>query len=210
MKTIFKENDLILFQGDSITDGGRNYRDRNDLGTGYAYIAASMLLALNAGKKLRVLNRGVSGDCSCDLVRRWERDCIDLKPNWVSIMIGINNTWRRYDQNEGTDTQVYEKEYREILDRTKEDTHAGLILIEPFLLPFPDDRKSWREDLDPKIKVVNKLAAEYDAILIPMDKIFQQMLLFQGPEYWAEDGVHPTLAGHGFIAMKWMEYVIAK
>ncbi|GJM75688.1 hypothetical protein HMSSN036_79040 [Paenibacillus macerans] len=95
---IFKENDVVLFQGDSITDCGRNYEDSASLGFGYPLMVASRLGYLFPEKNLVFVNRGISGNRAIDLKNRWDRDCLDLKPTWVSILIGINDTWRRYDR----------------------------------------------------------------------------------------------------------------
>ena len=199
----------MLFQGDSITDCGRNRDDPQDLGKGFAMIAAAWFSALHADKQVEFLNRGVSGDTTNDLIKRWEEDCIALKPDWVSILIGINNTWRRYDRNEPTPLQRFEEEYRALLDRIVNESNAKLILCEPFLLHVSQNHKAWREDLDPKIEVVHRFAEEYGAILIPLDKIFQEACSRQTPAFWAPDGVHPSLPGHALIAQAWLRHANA-
>ena len=105
---IFHDHDLILFQGDSITDCSRSRQDPAHLGAGYAMLAASWLTALVPGSGLRFLNRGISGNRAKDLRARWQTDCLDLKPNWVSILIGVNDTWRRFDQNDPTTADAYD------------------------------------------------------------------------------------------------------
>jgi acyl-CoA thioesterase-1 len=207
MATPFKKNQKILFQGDSITDAGRKRDDAHSLGGGYAKLAAGWLMALYPELGLRFINRGISGNRTKDLLKRWEADCLAIQPDILTIMIGINNTWRRYDRNDPTPVEQFEDEYRQILDRTKKETGARIVLIEPFVLPHPEDRKTWREDLDPKIEVVNRLAKEFGALLIPLDAIFAEACKRQQPAYWAPDGVHPTLAGHAFIAQTWIRYV---
>lgn len=96
---MLKKNSLILFQGDSITEWGRNYADSNDLGTGYAMMCSAWIKSLYPELDLRFLNRGVSGNRVIDLKKRWQQDCIDLQPDVISILIGINDTWRRFDNN---------------------------------------------------------------------------------------------------------------
>jgi lysophospholipase L1-like esterase len=125
----------------------------------------------------------------------------------VSILIGINDTWRRYDSNDPTSAEAFEQSYRDILTRTRENTDALIVMMEPFVLPYPQDRLTWREDLDPKIQVVRSLAREFEAALIPLDGIFAQAACRREPEYWAADGVHPTLNGHALIAREWLETV---
>ena len=209
MATLINDNSLVLFQGDSITDAGRERYDPYSLGHGYAMIASAWFGALYPEKKVRFLNRGIGGNRTQDLESRWQKDCIALQPNWVSIMIGINDTWRRYDSGLVVAVAEYEKSYRALLDAVKTKLAARLILCEPFVLPVPEDRKGWREDLDPKIEVVHKLAEEYEAIVVPLDKIFTGALDRQQASYWAEDGVHPTAAGHALIAQAWLRAVEA-
>ena len=153
------------------------------------------------------MNRGISGDRVYDLASRWEDDCIKLKPNWVSILVGINDTWRRFDSNVISPIEDFEKTYRQLLDQVTEHTQARLVLLEPFVLSFPEDRRAWRPDLNPRIEVVRELAAEYSAILVPLDGLFAAACAKAQPAYWAADGVHPTLAGHGLIASAWLEAV---
>ena len=102
MSTPFKANDLILFTGDSITDGGRNRNNAQSLGDGYVNRVAERLCLDHPELNLRFQNAGIGGDRTCDLLARWTTDCIDLQPDWVSILVGINNTWRRYDSNDPT------------------------------------------------------------------------------------------------------------
>jgi len=153
------------------------------------------------------LNRGISGNRVKDLQDRWQADCIALKPDWVSILIGINNTWRRYDSNDPTSTADFEKGYRDILEKTRRHTKVQIILCEPFVLPVPGDRLVWREDLDPKIQVVRNLAVEFKALLLPLDGIFAQAATAREPGFWAPDGVHPSPAGHALIAQAWLKLV---
>jgi lysophospholipase L1-like esterase len=199
-----QKNITVLFQGDSITDAGRNRDDSESLGFGYALFAASWFQAQHPEKPVRFLNRGISGNRICDLQTRWGKDCLELKPVLVSILIGINDTWRRYDQNDPTTTEQFESGYRNILTQTI-NIGAKLVLCEPFILHVSEDRIRYREDLDPKIEVVNKLAKEFNAILIPFDKIFQEVSKLRPPAFWAVDGVHPTPAGHALMAQHWLK-----
>lgn len=201
-----EEGALVLFQGDSITDAGRDRQNEGSLGQGYAMMAAAWISARYPERRLRFLNRGISGNRARDLRARWQADCLDLRPAWVSIMIGINDTWRRYDRGDPTSVEDYERDYRAILEQTAR-TGARLILLEPFVLPVPEDRVAWREDLDPRIAAVRRLAREFGARLVPLDGIFAEAATRREPAYWAADGVHPTLAGHGLIAWAWLHAV---
>ncbi|MHC4982645.1 MAG: SGNH/GDSL hydrolase family protein [Planctomycetota bacterium] len=207
MAVVIEDGAVVLFQGDSITDYGRSREDDSQLGSGYAGIAAAIFSAMHPELNVRFLNRGIAGNRVKDLKARWTEDCIKLKPTWVSIMIGVNDTWRRFDSNDPTSTEAFEADYREILARTRDEITAKLILCEPFLLPYPEDRKSWREDLDPRIHVVGALAREFDAILVPLDGIFADASAKRECAYWAFDGVHPTAAGSALIAISWLKAV---
>ncbi|MEK4473941.1 SGNH/GDSL hydrolase family protein [Paenibacillus sp. FSL R7-0048] len=202
---IFQQNDVILFQGDSITDWGRNHEDASSLGVGYAMMVAARLGHLYPEKNLTFFNRGIGGNRIVDLQGRWDKDCLDLKPTWVSIYIGINDTWRRFDSGEETTPEQFEASYRDLIERTRKSLDAKLVLIEPFVLPVPEDRRTWRQDLDPKIHIVRELAREYGAPLVPLDGLFAAASVKAEPAYWAYDGVHPTPAGHALIADAWLK-----
>jgi len=199
-----KSKKTILFQGDSITDCGRNYLSKSSLGQGYVSLI-NQELQQRFPQKYNVYNRGISGNRVSDLIKRWDRDCLKIQPDILTILIGINDTWRRYDRNDPTTTEAFCDGYRYLLDQVKAKTSAVIVLMEPFVLPFPEDRKLWREDLDPKIEVVHKLSVEYDTDLIPLDRIFSEILQDKSPAFWAADGVHPTSAGHEIIARHWIE-----
>ncbi|MBD2869930.1 SGNH/GDSL hydrolase family protein [Paenibacillus arenilitoris] len=207
--TVIEDNAVVLFQGDSITDAGRNYSDPNSLGTGYAYLVAAEFGRKYPGKNVKFLNRGISGNRVVDLERRWQADCLDLKPTWVSIYIGINDTWRRYDNNDPTSAEQYYEGYRRLILSTKESLEASILLIEPFVVPVPEDRKTWRVDLDPKIQAVRELAFEFKTPYVPLDGLFAAQSAQTGPAYWAPDGVHPSPAGHALIANAWLNAVRA-
>jgi len=209
MTTLIENGATVLFQGDSITDAGRMYDDGNSLGSGYAMMAASWFSALYPERNVRFLNRGISGNRAKDLEVRWQKDCLDLKPAWVLLMIGVNDTWRTFDANDPTTTEAYEKSCRNILMAVRNKLKAKLVLVEPFVLPFPEDRKAWRSDLDQRIGVIGKLAKEFDALLVPMDRIFAEAAKIRGPAFWTADGVHPTPAGHALIAQSWLKVVRA-
>jgi len=209
MEPIIEQDAVVLCQGDSITDAGREQLNPVSLGMGYAMIAAAWFGALYPERRVTFINRGISGNRAADLEQRWDADCIALEPTWVSIMIGINDTWRAFDSNDPTSTEAYEESCRNILTATRDRLSARLILMEPFVLPVPEDRLAWREDLDPRIEVVRKLAVEFEAVLVPLDGIFAAAAERREPAYWAPDGVHPTEAGHALIAQSWLRAVKA-
>ena len=198
-------NDTILFTGDSITDCGRVRENADSLGFGYAAFTAAHLQARLASPKLKIYNRGISGNRVCDLLKRVDADLLALKPTVVSILIGINDTWRRYDSNNPTRRRLSSAITATLLEKIKRELKARVVLLEPFLLHVPADRFAWREDLNPKIDVMRKLAIEFGAELLPLDGLFAQAATQAPPAYWAEDGVHPSAAGHALIAETWLE-----
>jgi acyl-CoA thioesterase-1 len=202
---LIKPNDRILFTGDSITDCGRNREDAKHLGFGYAAFAAAQLQLLLASPELQIFNRGISGNRAGDLLGRVDADLLALQPTVISILIGINDTWRRYDSNNPTSAEVFETNYRAVLTRIRKGLDARVVLLEPFLLHVPADRHAWREDLNPKIDAVRRLAAEFETELIPLDGLFAKAATQAPAAFWAGDGVHPSAAGHALIAEAWLD-----
>ena len=194
----FKKNSIILFQGDSITDCSRDREDPDSLGGGYVNLVMETVADRYSQSNLKFINRGISGDKIRDLQLRWDMECIDLKPDMLSILVGVNDTLI-------TPVELFEEEYRMLLKRTTEALNAEIILCEPFLLL--GDTNAYRDDLNPKIETVHMLSEEFNTLLLPLDKIFREACSLHPPEYWAPDGVHPTPAGHALIAKSWTEYV---
>jgi lysophospholipase L1-like esterase len=208
MTNIIKPNMTVLFQGDSITDAGRSRETDDNLGAGYVMMIASWYSAMFPTNNVRFVNRGVSGDRVKDLKSRWQKDCLDVKPDVLSIMVGINDTWRRYDSNDPTTTDQFESGYRDILTQIKTSLpDTKIIICEPFLLHATKDIERFREDLNPKIKSVRKLVKEFKTKFIPLDKIFAEVSAVREPAFWASDSVHPTPAGHALITQKWLQAV---
>ena len=205
-----KQGDLILFQGDSITDAGRRQEALGPMGRGYPSMIAAWLTAARPTMNWRFENRGISGNRVDDLLNRWQEDCVDLKPDVVSILIGINDTWRAFDRDMPRSTKEFEDYYRQLLTLTVEKVTDRLILMEPFNLPVPPDRAEWRTDLDPKIDVTRRLAREFGALLIPLDGVFNQAATRRPAEEWLQDGVHPSPAGHALISQSWIDGVNGK
>lgn len=189
---------LIVFAGDSVTDCGRR-EDPEGLGSGYVRALAPALAA--AG--FAVANRGVSGDRVRDLKACWDTDVAAEKPAVVSVLIGVNDTWRRYDSGEETAAATFEADYRSIL---KGLDGALLVLVEPFLLPVTGEQETWREDLDEKIAVVQGLAREFGAVLVPADDVLNAL---GDPHGLAPDGVHPSDGGHEALAELWLAHTAA-
>lgn len=197
----------ILFQGDSITDAGRDRQDPRRLGNGYPHYAAQLLATRFPDSDLEFLNLGISGNRSVDLVERWQEDCIDRKPDVVSIMIGINDTWRAFDQNDPTTAEQFEQNYRTILTAVREHTCARILILEPYLLRNEPGKDAWRADLNPKIDVTRRLALEFADAYIPTDGLLAAASVEQSPTHWSEDGVHPNEQGARLIAAYYAEAI---
>lgn len=199
---------LLLFQGDSITDANRNRQNPDNLGGGYVLITAASLKYHHPGLDLKILNRGISGNRTKDLIGRWDEDCINLRPAFFSLFIGINNTWRRYDHDDPTPADTFESELRTLLDRTFNETAVTpdrAVLLEPFLLDVPEGtKKHWFEDLAPKQEIVSRAAADYGTRLIPLQRLFDEAATRAPGVHWTHDGVHPSPAGHHLIAKAWL------
>ena len=193
----------VLFIGDSITDSDRLSDDPASLGAGYVARVAEWHALENPGTRVRFLNHGISGDRIGDLRRRWVVDCLEHAPDFVSIMIGANDMWRRYDRNDPTTAEDFAADYRDILVRTA-DIGAQPVLVEPFLLPVREEQWEWRADLDPKIAVVRNLATEFGALFVATDGPMAQAGAASEPTDWAYDGIHPTPAGHALLARAWL------
>ena len=202
----------ILFQGDSITDAGRDYSDYHELGQGYPKYAAELIRDRFDDPKngtIEFINLGISGNRTRDLRDRWQKDCIDLQPDIVSIMIGINDTWRAFDSNDPTPVGEFEDNYRYLLSEIKAHTNAKILLLEPYVLPDVPAKDAWRADLDPKIQAVRRLAREFADYYIPTDGLFAAACVQQGPSHWSGDGVHPNENGSRFIAAYYAKAVAA-
>ena len=191
----------LVFIGDSVTDCDR--MDFPPYGNGWvSHIAKSSRV------KEEIINVGISGNRLIDLVKRWESDVLNNNPTLLSVAIGINDTWRRYDDNDPTSVKDFEDNYRNILDQVKEKSNPRIILCEPFLLPAKPEMLLWREDLDPKINVVKKLAVDYDAIFVPFDSFLNKLAQERSIGEVAGDGIHPTEFGHQAMANLWLEKVM--
>lgn len=193
----------VLFIGDSITDAGR-LDDPNGMGNGYALFASQLIRSRHPDAEFEFINRGIGGNKMVHLVERWQEDCIDLKPDVVSILIGINNTLCRSDTKNWYDNDEFEAMYRGILTDVKEKTNAKIIILEQFLVPMPYNAYM-REDVDPKIQITRRLALEFADAFIPTDGLITAECVRTYPICWSHDGVHPTEAGARFIAQHYAD-----
>lgn len=208
----FSEGDVLLFQGDSITDAGRS-RERElpnnawSFGVGYANHIASFLLEEMPAKHLQIYNRGISGNKVYQLAERWDKDCLDLKPSILSILIGVNDYWHfRNGQYDGT-PEIYGKDFRALLARTKEALpDIKLIICQPFILTGTSAvDESWVEPFNAYQLIARKISDEFGAIWVPFQESFDRATELAEASYWAGDGVHPSMAGAQLMAKTWLE-----
>ncbi|MHB1922615.1 MAG: SGNH/GDSL hydrolase family protein [Chitinophagaceae bacterium] len=209
-----KKNDVILFQGDSITDF---YRDRKDkqanspqaLGLGYVFNTAAQLLYQYPAKNLQIYNRGVSGDKVFQLMDRWQEDCLDLKPDVLSILIGVNDFWHTLLNGYKGTVKTYRDDYKTLLDRTKQNLpEVQLILGEPFAIPGVQAvNEKWFPTFNEYRETAREIAKSFDAVWISYQKIYNEAIKSAPARYWTMDGVHPTVAGAGLMAHAWMQAV---
>lgn len=188
----------LLFQGDSITDAGRDRSDYHELGNGYPKYAAKYIKERHPDMDIEFINLGISGDRTECLVARLEEDFIKINPDVVSIHIGINDTWHRADEKNWIPNDEFENNYRTVLKALKEKTNAKIIMIEQFLLPA-EDKDFFRIDLNGKIDIERKLAREFADVYVPLDGLMAKALLEQPSKFWSDDGVHPNQNGSDYI-----------
>lgn len=211
---MIKNKDIVLFQGDSITDCRRareNAETANDLhglGSGYAMMVAARFLRTQPAAGLQFFNRGISGNRVVDLFARIKSDLINLQPNVVSILIGVNDTWHEKRGGNGVSVTKYERIYRDLLSEVR-DAIPGVrfVLCDPFVLPCGVVSEDWIAEIDERRDVVAKLSSEFETIRVPFQADFDEALKSAPPEYWAHDGVHPTAAGHMLMAQCWLRHV---
>ncbi|MDB6118503.1 MAG: lysophospholipase [Verrucomicrobiaceae bacterium] len=203
----FTKDARILFQGDSITDGnrGRNTDPNHILGHGYQFIIAAKYGALLADRNLTFMNRGISGNTVLDLEKRWQKDTLDLKPDVLSILIGVNDDGKKvaFDQYE----QVYDKL---LADTRAANPQVKLVLCESFRLwkgERPDNWEASLASIKQRQQIVAKLAAKYKAALVPFQAVFDEAVKRAPADHWIWDGVHPTYSGHQLMADEWVRVV---
>lgn len=190
----------ILFQGDSITDAGRDKRNFHHMGAGYPKYAAELIAKEHPDTAFEFINLGISGNRTSQLFDRFYRDGIEFQPDVISILIGINDIWHRYMGERITTTDAqFATNYRAILERIKKETSAKIVMLQPFLLDAPD-KEHMRRDLETVIPIVNELAEEFADVYIRLDELFAEALKTQpAPKYYSGDGVHPNQNGSAFI-----------
>lgn len=213
---MIKDQETILFQGDSITDCQRNREtaatpnDLSALGRGYAMMASAQILSARSGAGLKFFNRGISGNRVLDLAARIKSDLINLAPDVVSILIGVNDTWHEQNSQNGVAVPKYERVYRELLTEVREALpRVRFVLCEPFVLKCGVVTDEWIAEIEQRRAVVAGLAREFETTFVPFQSIFDECVLLAPPSFWAADGVHPSAAGHMRMADAWVKQMDA-
>lgn len=200
----------VLFQGDSITDGnrGRSADPNHILGHGYVFITAARHGAAFPDRKLEFMNRGVSGNTVLDLEKRWQKETLDLKPDLLSILIGVNDTGRKIPLDQ------YEQVYDKLLsDARATNPQVKLVLCEPFLLNHQAKEPAKgppNADVVKRQEIVAKLAQKYDAALVRFQNALDDACQRAPAGHWIWDGIHPTYSGHQILADEWERVVREK
>lgn len=208
------DKDIVLFQGDSITDGnrGRSEDPNHILGHGYACMVSARLGADHVTERPAFVNRGVSGDGLMRMYARWQEDTIEVKPTVLSILIGGNDMgWTRTP----TPSKFFERMYRLLLNDTLELLPSvRIILCEPFFLPLPAKDKAEAAKIERVCahltelqQIVRRLAEEYRFTFVPFQDMFDSLAREVDSAYLVWDGVHPTMVGHEFMTRRWLETV---
>ena len=214
---IFKPEQLtntttILFQGDSITDAGRDRsryyaNDGRGMGGGYVRLIVTELLASDPEKNYRCYNRGISGNKVYQLANRWEDDCLHLSPQVLSILIGVNDFWHTLSSGYSGTPEIFNQDLRALLNRTQEAIpEIRMILGEPFAVKGGSAiTDAWNDNFPPYQKAVKEIADDFNAAFIPYQKVFDEALEKAPVSHWCPDGVHPSMAGASLMKDAWLE-----
>lgn len=201
----------VLFQGDSITDAGRDrgryYANQaKGMGGGYVYQIVSHLLGRHPKEDLRCFNRGISGHKVVQLQDRWDIDCLSLKPDVLSILIGVNDYWHTIDGRFNSTAESYERDFRKLLQRTKESLpNVKLIICEPFTVAGGTAINERWDDFASYRKLAKELSNEFGGSFVPFHAVFEEALEVAPASYWCPDGVHPSIAGAHLMKNAWLE-----
>jgi lysophospholipase L1-like esterase len=205
----------ILFQGDSITDWGRakddpGFNTSHGLGSGYPVLTAAAILEKHADLDLKIYNKGISGNKVYQLVDRWETDCFAIKPDILSILIGVNDIWHKLNGTYNGTVEIYRKDYIALLEMTKKVLpDVKLIIGEPFgVRGIKAVNDNWYPEFYEYQKAAHDVASQFGAAFIPYQAIFDEAQKHAPGVYWTADGVHPTLAGAQLMTQAWLAAVI--
>jgi lysophospholipase L1-like esterase len=213
---VIQKGDTVLFQGDSITDAHRDKskqghpNDTHALGKGYVSAIAASLLTDRAADELKIYNTGISGNKVYQLAARWDTDCLDVQPDVLSILIGVNDIWHTLNGHYDGTVETYETDYRALLKRTVTALpDVRLVICEPFVLRCGAVNDNWFPAFDGYRAAAGKLSKEFGTLFVPFQSMFDEAATIAPPTHWLGDGVHPTLAGAYAMAQEWLRVVHA-
>ncbi len=204
----------ILFMGDSITDSGRNRENDSHMGYGYATMVSGVL-AIDEPGAYTFYNRGISGNRVVDLYARIRADMINLQPDYMSILIGVNDVWHEYTKQNGVDAEKYEKVYSMLIEELLQALpDLKLMILEPFVLPgrstnadeeHPDRWEYFWREVPLRAQAAKRIAEKYHLKFVPLQEQFNKAAAGMVEDYLVKDGVHPTPAGFELIKRAWLE-----
>ena len=198
----------ILFQGDSITDAGRSREDDKHLGIGYPRFVSGELALDNPGE-YEFFNRGIGGNRIVDIYARIKKDLINLKPDVMSILIGINDVWHEVGEQNGVDAEKFFNVYSLIIEEVKAALpNIKIMIMEPFVLKARATEENWdyfETETAKRQEMAKKIAEKYNLKYIPLQDKFNEAAKLAPNDYWLGDGVHPTYAGHELIKREWIK-----
>lgn len=208
---IFENMDRIIFAGDSVTDmGSENPVGEglfDNVGRSYVRVIENMLAVYYPETKVRITNSGISGNTSRDLLARFDRDVVELNPDWVSICIGINDVWRQFDCPAMPDSHVlpdeYEKNVEEMILRVKNNV-KGIFILTPYIMePLREDMM--RKRMDEYVLICKKLAEKYGCIFVDFQKMYEDYCKIRHSSYIAWDRIHPNQVGATLMAKEFLK-----
>ena len=198
----------ILFQGDSITDCGRSRENDDFKGNGYAALITARLGFEQPGE-YEFINRGISGNRITDVYARIMRDIINLKPDYMSLLIGVNDVWHEVERHDGVLTEKYEKIYGMLIDEILEALpNIKIMIMEPYITKCTATEDRWdifRTEVAKRAAAAKRIAEKYNLTFVPLQDRFNEMIAIHPEPYWTKEGVHPTEAGHELIAREWLK-----
>jgi len=205
----------ILFQGDSITDAGRNreetgFNNPRALGTGYAMLAAAQILEKYAALNLKIYNKGISGNKVNQLAERWDKDCLDLKPDVLSILIGVNDFWHKFNGTYNGTVEIYRNDLIALIERTRKALpEVKFVICEPYAVPgVKAVNEKWYPEFPEYQKAAKEICDRFGAIFVPFQSVYDEAIKRAPAAWWTGDGVHAALPGAQLMAQAWTEIVL--
>ncbi len=198
----------ILFQGDSITDAGRSREDDSSRGRGYPTLVSASL-GFERPDEFEFINKGISGNRIVDIIARIKADIINLKPDYMSILIGINDVWHEIVRQNGVDTKRFEMYYNMLIEEVREALpDIKIMILEPFVLKASATEEKWdefRSGAEEKAAAAKRVAEKNNLIFVPLMEKFDEATKRASDNYWLIDGVHPSAMGHELIKREWLK-----